>query len=120
MPRVFTIPASAPFLQTLIGALTDGRLIDGFPGHDPLALADATLFLPTRRACALAREGFGGYAPEFFWGFISSAVSGFLVIWGLLTYLRRHDFLVFMVYRLAVAALVLLVIATGVRPASGL
>jgi undecaprenyl-diphosphatase len=68
----------------------------------------------------LAHEGFGGYAPEFFWGFISSAVSGFLVIWGLLTYLRRHDFRIFMLYRLAVAALVLVVIATGVRPASGL
>ena len=58
MPRVFTIPASAPFLETLIGALKDGRLIEGFPPSDPLALADATLFLPTRRACALAREEF--------------------------------------------------------------
>ena len=58
MPRVFTIPASAPFLETLIGALKDGRLIEGFPGADPLALADATLFLPTRRACTLARAEF--------------------------------------------------------------
>ena len=30
-PRVFTIPASAPFLPTLIGALTGGRL--GFPAR---------------------------------------------------------------------------------------
>jgi ATP-dependent helicase/nuclease subunit B len=58
-PHVFTIPASAPFLPTLIGALKDGLLIDGFPGSaDPLALARATLFLPTRRVCALARETF--------------------------------------------------------------
>src|SRR3954470_4368806 len=58
-PNVFTIPASAPFLPTLIGALKDGQLIDGFPGAaDPLALARATLFLPTRRVCALARETF--------------------------------------------------------------
>jgi undecaprenyl-diphosphatase len=68
----------------------------------------------------LAQEGFGGYAPEFFWGFVSSAVSGFLVIWGVLKYLRRHDFKIFMIYRLAVAALVFVVIATGLRPASGL
>src|ERR1043165_8805256 len=54
---VFSIPASAPFLPTLIGALCDGRLIDGL-SDDPLALADATLFLPTRRACALARDAF--------------------------------------------------------------
>ena len=33
-------------------------------------------------------------------------ISGFVVIWFLLRYLRRHDFLIFMVYRLAVAALV--------------
>ncbi|HEV8563835.1 MAG TPA: undecaprenyl-diphosphate phosphatase [Actinomycetota bacterium] len=67
----------------------------------------------------LAREGFGGYAPEFFWGFVSSAISGFLVIWGLLRYLRRHDYRFFMLYRLVVAALVLVVIATGVRSAAG-
>src|SRR5262249_42165749 len=58
MPRVFTIPASAPFLATLIGALKEERLIEGFPGAGPLALSDATLFLPTRRACVLAREAF--------------------------------------------------------------
>jgi ATP-dependent helicase/nuclease subunit B len=55
--RVFTIPPSAPFLPALIGALGDGRLIDGFaPG--PLDYADVTIFLPTRRACRLARDAF--------------------------------------------------------------
>ncbi len=58
-PRVFTIPASAKFLPTLIDALKSGKLIGGFPNSDdPLALANATLFLPTRRACALARDAF--------------------------------------------------------------
>jgi ATP-dependent helicase/nuclease subunit B len=58
-PRVFTIPASAPFVPTLIEALLDGRLVPGFPaGGDPLALAGATLYLPTRRACRLARDRF--------------------------------------------------------------
>ncbi|MFN3658249.1 MAG: double-strand break repair protein AddB [Pseudolabrys sp.] len=58
-PRVFTIPASAPFLTVLIDALRAGRLVPGFPaGDDPLALASATLYLPTRRACRLAREVF--------------------------------------------------------------
>jgi ATP-dependent helicase/nuclease subunit B len=57
--RVFSIPASAPFLRTLIGALLDGTLVPGFPaGRDPLALAGATLYLPTRRACRLARDLF--------------------------------------------------------------
>jgi ATP-dependent helicase/nuclease subunit B len=58
-PRVFTIPASAPFIPTLIRALLDGKLVPGFPARrDPLALADATLYLPTRRACRLARDCF--------------------------------------------------------------
>ena len=58
-PRVFTIPASAPFIPTLIDALMGGRLVPGFvPGRDPLALAGATLYLPTRRACRLARDRF--------------------------------------------------------------
>ncbi len=58
-PRLFTIPASQPFLRTLIGALRAGRLIEGFPApRDPLALASATLYLPTRRACRLARDVF--------------------------------------------------------------
>jgi undecaprenyl-diphosphatase len=64
------------------------------------------------------QNGFQGYGAQFFWGFVASAVSGFVVIWFLLRYLRRHDFLLFMVYRLAVAALVLLLIATGVRSAT--
>jgi len=57
--HVFNIPASAPFLHTLIEALVDGRLIDGFAARrDPELLATATLYLPTRRAGRLAREVF--------------------------------------------------------------
>src|SRR5215831_21234505 len=59
IPRVFTIPASAPFVPVLIRALLDGELVPGFPaGRDPLALAGATIYLPTRRACRLARDIF--------------------------------------------------------------
>src|SRR5437899_629856 len=58
-PRVFTIPASTPFVPTLIAALLDGRLVQDFPPtREPLALAGATLYLPTRRACRLARDLF--------------------------------------------------------------
>ncbi len=50
MTRLYTIPAAAPFLPTLARALLDGALIPGFPGADPLALAGATVYLPTQRA----------------------------------------------------------------------
>jgi ATP-dependent helicase/nuclease subunit B len=50
-PRVFTIPSSTPFLPALAKALVEGRLVPGFkPKDDPLLLANATIFLPTRRA----------------------------------------------------------------------
>jgi undecaprenyl-diphosphatase len=56
-----------------------------------------------------------GMAGPFTAGVAASAVSGFLVIAFLLRYLRRHDFAIFLWYRIAVAALVFLVIATGGR-----
>ena len=49
--RVFSVPVSVPFLRTVIAALVDGRLVEGFEARkDPLNLATATLYLPTRRA----------------------------------------------------------------------
>ncbi len=57
--RVFNIPASVPFLRTVIAALIDGELIAGFEARaQPERLADATLYLPTQRACRMAREVF--------------------------------------------------------------
>lgn len=57
--RVFSVPVSVPFLRTVIAALVDGRLVDGFDArNDPARLATATLYLPTRRAGRLAREIF--------------------------------------------------------------
>ena len=80
-------------------------------------IAGAGLF----KGVDVVRSGLpSGMAAPFAFGTIASAISGFLVIWFLLAYLRRRDFAVFMWYRLAVAVLVLAVIALGIRPASGL
>ena len=58
-PNLFTIPASAPFLEVLIDALLAGRLVKGYPAsRDPLEIARATLYLPTQRACRVARDVF--------------------------------------------------------------
>ena len=57
--RVFSVPVSVPFLRTVIAALVDGRLVDGFAARaDPARLAQVTLYLPTRRAGRMAREMF--------------------------------------------------------------
>src|SRR3954464_5310518 len=57
--RVFSVPLSAPFLRTVIAALVDGRLVDGFDARaHPEKLAQATLYLPTRRAGRMALQIF--------------------------------------------------------------
>jgi ATP-dependent helicase/nuclease subunit B len=57
--RVCSVPISAPFLRTVIAALVDGRLVEGFNARThPSRLAQATLYLPTRRAGRMAREIF--------------------------------------------------------------
>ena len=57
--RVFSVPLSVPFLRSVIAALVDGRLVDGFEARaNPERLAHATLYLPTRRAGRMAREIF--------------------------------------------------------------
>lgn len=57
--RVFSVPVSVPFLRTIVSALLDGRLVDGFEArNEPARLADATLYLPTRRAMRVVREIF--------------------------------------------------------------
>src|SRR5258708_4022812 len=53
--RVFSVPVSVPFLRAVIAALVDGRLVDGFEARaHPERLAQATLYLPTRRAGRMA------------------------------------------------------------------
>jgi len=57
--RVCSVPLSVPFLRTVIAALIDGKLVTGFEARcNPAALAEATLYLPTRRAVRVAREVF--------------------------------------------------------------
>ena len=62
---VFSIPPGCAFLPTLVDALLDGRLV-GPLADDPAALADITIYVPTRRATraliALLAERGGGRA----------------------------------------------------------
>ncbi len=54
-PNVFSIPAGAPFLPTLVDALAAGRFAP-IDMSDPMALADVTILLPTRRAARVLRQ----------------------------------------------------------------
>jgi undecaprenyl-diphosphatase len=59
-----------------------------------------------------------GWVGPFLVGTVASAVSGVLAIRFLLAYVRRHDYTVFVIYRLIAATVILLLIATGVRSAT--
>lgn len=59
-----------------------------------------------------------GSAPLFVAGVITSAITGFIAIWGLLRLLKTRSFLPFVIYRFALAAVILAVIVLGLRPAT--
>ena len=66
-PRLYSIPPGAPFLPSLAEAALAGRLVPGFgTSDDPLAVAAATIYVPTRRAARELRAIFvqrsGGHA----------------------------------------------------------
>jgi ATP-dependent helicase/nuclease subunit B len=58
--RIFTIPPGAPFLKVLAQSLAAGRLVPSFrlTPEDPMSLARATIYVPTRRAARALRSEF--------------------------------------------------------------
>jgi undecaprenyl-diphosphatase len=59
-----------------------------------------------------------GWEGPFVVGMLAAAGSGVVAISALLGYVRRHDYSLFVIYRLLAAAAVLLLIASGVRDAN--
>jgi undecaprenyl-diphosphatase len=56
-----------------------------------------------------------GSAGPFVVGMLAAAVVGLAAIWGLLGYVRRHTYTVFVIYRLALSAAILITIGAGWR-----
>jgi undecaprenyl-diphosphatase len=56
-----------------------------------------------------------GSAGPFIVGMLAAAVVGLAAIWALLGYVRRHTYSLFVVYRLLLAATIVVVIAAGWR-----
>jgi undecaprenyl-diphosphatase len=59
-----------------------------------------------------------GSSGPFVVGTLAAAASGLVAIDALLGYVRRHDYSIFALYRIAVAIVVLVLIASGARDAS--
>jgi undecaprenyl-diphosphatase len=60
----------------------------------------------------------GGWEGPFLVGTLAAAGAGLIAIDLLLGYLRKHDYTIFVVYRLCLAAAILIIIATGFREAT--
>lgn len=62
-PRIWSIPVGVPFLDQLAKSLLAGDLVPGFRFEDdPLSLAAATIYVPTRRAARALRAILGQHA----------------------------------------------------------
>jgi undecaprenyl-diphosphatase len=69
----------------------------------------------------VARDGLpSGTAMPFAVGMTSAALSGIAAIWFVLAYLKRHNFNLFVVYRIVVGVAILILIVTGVRSGMGI
>jgi undecaprenyl-diphosphatase len=81
-----------------------------------LLLAPVTAGAVVFKAYKAVSEGLPhGVAGPMVIGTIAAAVSGYLTIAGLLAFVRRRSYDIFVVYRVLVGITVLLLIATGVR-----
>jgi len=92
--------SAARFSFLLLLPITVGAVL--FKGLTDVVLAD----LPS------------GTSGPFVVGVLASLASGLVAILFLLDYVRRHNYDVFVVYRLVAAAAILFLIATGVREAT--
>ncbi|MFZ4584790.1 MAG: undecaprenyl-diphosphate phosphatase [Acidimicrobiia bacterium] len=67
-----------------------------------------------------SRRLFHGFPPEigpaaFAAGLVAAAITGWIVVFGLLKYLRTHSFLPFVIYRIVVGVAVIVIFAAGWR-----
>ena len=68
------------------------------------------------KGIGLAGDGIPeGLAVPMVVGIITSAISGWIAVWGLLRLVRTHSFTPFVVYRVVVGVAVLVILATGWR-----
>ena len=116
--------ALAPGVSRSGITITAGRLMR--LDRDAAARFSFLLLLPTVLG-ALLLKGVGdmllgdlpdGWQGPFLVGTLASLASGLLAIDWLLGYVRRHTYDIFVWYRLLAAAVILLVIASGVREAT--
>jgi undecaprenyl-diphosphatase len=103
--------------------ITAGRFLG--LNRDAAARVSFLLLVPATAAAAVVKGADAistglppGVGAPIVVGIISSAVTGYLAIAGLLALVRRHSYTPFVIYRLIAGVLILAMIATGVRDAT--
>jgi undecaprenyl-diphosphatase len=117
------ILALAPGVSRSGITITAGRFLgldrDSAARFSFLLLAPITAGAVVFKALKAGSEGLPpGVAGPMIIGTVAAAVSGYLAIAALLAVVRRHSYDGFVIYRIAVGVGVLLIIATGLRPAT--
>jgi undecaprenyl-diphosphatase len=115
--------ALAPGVSRSGITITAGRFLG--LSRDAAARFGFFLLVPVT-AGAVAFKGLGvakdgippGQTGPLVLGVIASAISGYAAIWWLLAYVRRHNYDVFVVYRLVLAVAILVLIVSGARAAT--
>ena len=73
------------------------------------------------KALEVARNGLpAGTATPFAVGIAAAAISGLLAVWFVIAYLKRHNFNLFVIYRIIAGVAVLILIVAGVRSGMGI
>ena len=68
------------------------------------------------KVVGLAGDGIPeGLAVPMVVGIVTSAISGWIAVWGLLRLVRTHSFTPFVIYRVVLGVAVLVIVATGWR-----
>jgi undecaprenyl-diphosphatase len=101
--------------------MTAGRFVG--LGRDAAARFAFLMSLPITAGALVFKfvdvQGEGGIPDDmraaFIWGIISSAITGYIAVWGTLKLVRSHSFAPFVLYRLIVGFAVLGLLATGFR-----
>jgi undecaprenyl-diphosphatase len=115
--------ALAPGVSRSGITITAGRFLG--LSRDAAARFGFFLLVPVT-AGAVALKGVGvlrdgippGQTGPLILGIIASAISGYAAIWWLLAYVRRHNYDVFVLYRLVLAVAILVLIVSGARAAT--
>ncbi len=81
-----------------------------------LMMIPVTAGAVTLKMAGLAGDGIPeGLLVPMLVGIVTSAVSGWIAVWGTLTLVRTRSFMPFVIYRVVVGLLVLVIVATGWR-----